>query len=489
MPVSPRLVRFAGALLLAASLSVTATGAEPTSAPSPAATAPAAASDTAAIAAAPAPSADAPAAPSRPSFRVAPVDDAWRLSLPRDADAATKAYLDRLSPEALARSNVYFEGGYWLLGLNFLLSLAISAVLLSGRRSARLRDRAAAIADRVAGAVLRGSPGQGVRGGVARGLRDALFAAGFTVVTFVLSLPLMVYQGYVREHAYGMATQDFGPWFAEQLVGLAVNVILTALALAILYAVFRRARERWWVWGAVVAVGLITLVIVISPVWIDPLFNTYRPVADATVRDAVIQMAHADGVPANDVLEFDASRQTTRVSANVSGIFGSAAVRLNDNLLRTSLPEIRAVMGHELGHYVMNHVYKFLLSMVLLALLGFAFARWAMASLLARQGARWGLGGVDDVATFPLLSAVFSVFFFLATPATNTLIRVQEAEADTFGLNLSREPHGFAEGQLKLSEYRKPDPGPVEEFVFYDHPSVRNRIHAAMQWREAMGTP
>jgi STE24 endopeptidase len=201
-------------------------------------------------------------------------------------------------------------------------------------------------------------------------------------------------------------------------------------------------------------------------------------------------MAHANGVPADDIYEFDASRQTTRVSANVSGIFGSAAIRLNDNLLRrSSLPEIRAVMGHELGHYVLNHIYKWIAAMSLLLLAGFLFTQWAMRILLARFGARFGLRGVSDVATFPLLVAVISVVAFAATPITNTLIRTQEVEADRFGLNLAREPHGEAEVDLKLTEYRKPDPTPLEEIVFFDHPSTRFRIHDAMRWREAMGTP
>jgi len=194
-------------------------------------------------------------------------------------------------------------------------------------------------------------------------------------------------------------------------------------------------------------------------------------------------------VPIDNVYEFDASQQTTRVSANVSGIFGTAAVRLNDNLLRTSLPEIRAVMGHELGHYVMNHIYKGLCEIALLTLAGFIFAKWAMDALLRRHGAAWGLTGVSDVAGYPLLLAVFSAWMFVTTPISNTMVRTQEIEADRFGLNLAREPHGEAEVDLKLTEYRKPDPGPIEEFVFFDHPSTRHRIHDAMQWREAMGTP
>ena len=412
----------------------------------------------------------APDASAASAFQIRPVDDAWRAALPHEAEAATQAYLARLPAAAVERANNYFEGGYWLILWNFLLGLAIAAFLLGARRSARFRDWAHR---------------------VARGpfLGDALFGAGYWVAGWVLSSPLAIYQNFVREHQYGLATQTFGPWAAEQFVSLVVGVVVAVIAVPLLYVAIRKAGEHWWLAGAAFSIGFLVLAVLVGPVWVDPLFNTYRPVQDGQVKASVLAMAHANGVPVDNVYEFDASRQTTRVSANVTGIFGSAAVRLNDNLLRrSSLPEIRSVMGHELGHYVMNHVYKGLAFMALLLLAGFAFTQWAMRRALSRWGGRWGLAGVGDVASLPLLGAVISVFFLLATPVTNTLVRVQEVEADRFGLNLSREPHGEAEVDLKLNEYRKPDPGPIEEWIFFDHPSTRFRIYDSMRWREAMRT-
>jgi STE24 endopeptidase len=404
-------------------------------------------------------------------FLVRPVSKDWSVSLPRSADMATQAYLDRLPVEVVARSNAYFEGACWLQLWNLLLGLGIALFLLEGRRAARLRDWA----ERVSGRPL---------------LRDAVFGAIYATAAWLLSLPLTVYQGYFREHQYGMATQSLGPWFGEQLIGLALTIVMFALGAAVFYAVLRRVGARWWPWATLVAVAFLVLLVLVAPVVVDPLFNTYKPVAEGPVRDAVLAMARANGVPAENIHEFDASRQTTRVSANVSGLFGSASIRLNDNLLRRStLPEIRAVMAHEMGHYVLNHVYKLLAAASLLLWAGFVFAQWAMSRLLTLFGHRLGLRGVSDVASFPLLVAVFSVLAFAATPITNTIIRTHEVEADRFGLNLAREPHGAAEVYLKLTEYRKPDPTPLEEFVFFDHPSTRFRIHDAMRWREAMGAP
>ena len=382
----------------------------------------------------------AAAAASNPQFHIRPVDDAWIARLPRDADAATQAYMDRLPPAVVARANAYFEGGYWLQLWNFLLGIAISAVLLRGRRSARMRDWAQRIGRKAF-------------------FRDAIYGALFSIASFVLSLPLTIYQGFVREHDYGMATQTFAPWCGEQLIGLTVNTLLIALAIGLLCAVIRRAGERWWLWGTVLSVALLIVFLLIAPVWIDPLFNTYKPVENGAIKTAVLQMAKADGVPVDQVYEFDASRQTTRVSANVTGIFGSAAVRLNDNLLRASLPEIHVVMDHELGHYVMNHIYKIIAQFALLLLAAFLLAQWSMKRVLARYGARLGLQGVGDVASLPLLAAVFPVFMFLATPITNTLIRVQEIEADRFGLNLAREPRGRGRAETDRVPQARPGSG------------------------------
>ena len=444
-----KIIRFAGAMLLAL---VLADLAHAQATPAASAPTPAAATDGGA------------------RFHIRPVDDAWRTSLPRNADAATQAYLDRLPADTVARSNAYFEGGYWLQLWNFLAGLAVSWLLLRRRISARVRDACQRLG----------------RVGFAR---DALYGAFYSVASTVLTLPLGLYQGYFREHQYGMANQTLGPWLVDQLMLLGAQTVAFALGIAVLYAVIRRAGERWWIWGTVAMVGMMTLGILAGPVLIDPLTNTYRPVSDPVVRNAVLTMAHADDVPVDNVYEFDASKQTTRVSANVSGIFGTAAVRLNDNLLKTSLPEIRAVMGHELGHFVMNHIDKAIVEFAVLIFFGFAFAKWGLDAMLRRHGADWGVRGAGDVAGFPMFVAVLSIFFLLATPITNTLIRTQEIEADRFGLNLAREPHGEAEVDLKLTEYRKPDPGPIEEFVFFDHPGTRHRIHDAMQWREAMGTP
>ena len=218
--------------------------------------------------------------------------------------------------------------------------------------------------------------------------------------------------------------------------------------------------------------------------YIAPLFNKYKPLEDARIRDPILSMARANGIPVTDVYEFDASQQSNRVSANVSGFAGTLRISLNDNLLkRCTLPEIETTMGHEMGHYVLNHAYKGLVMIGVLIVIGFGFLNWGVNWSLARWGERWQVRGITDVAVLPLAVIVLSTYFFLLTPVFNTISRNMEFEADMYGLNAAQQPDGEANVDMMLGEYRKLDPGPVEEIIFFDHPSGRTRITAAMRWK------
>jgi STE24 endopeptidase len=234
----------------------------------------------------------------------------------------------------------------------------------------------------------------------------------------------------------------------------------------------------------VVTLLLLVIAMLIAPVYITPLFNTVTPLKDARVTAPILRLARANGIPARDVFEVDESRQSKRISANVSGFGSTMRISLNDNLLgRGSLPEIEAVMAHEMGHYVLNHVYKMLMFFFIVIVAAFAYLQWALKATLARWGGRWRIRGVGDTAVLPLVVLLASIFGFVMTPVMNTFVRVQEVEADMFGINASAQPDGMAQAAVHLSEYRKMSPGRLEEWIFYDHPSGRNRIHAAMQWK------
>jgi STE24 endopeptidase len=382
-----------------------------------------------------------------------------------DVNAAVEAYLAKMPPAERARSDAYFEGGYWLMLWDFLATAVVMWLLLHFRWSARMRN----LAERLT----RFRP-----------LQTAIYWIQFIILASLLTFPLTVYEGYFREHKYGLLNQTFGPWMRDQLVMLLVGVVLGAILIVPLFGLVRRLGESWWVWGASLTIVFSALVSLIAPVYIAPLFNKYTTVEDPRIKDPILSLARANGIPATDVYEFDASRQSNRIGANVSGFAGTQRISLNDTLIkRCTLPEIETTMGHEMGHYVLNHAYKGLVMYGVVIVVGFAFLNWGIKSGLARWGEKWDVRGITDVAVLPLAVIVFSLFFLLMTPVTNTISRTMEYEADMYGLNTAQQPDGEANVDMLLGEYRKLDPGPVEEFIFYDHPSGRTRITAAMRWK------
>ncbi len=382
-----------------------------------------------------------------------------------DAVAATNAYLAQIPADKTARSDAYFEGGYWMILWDFLYAAIVSLLLLNLRWSARMRD----LSERVT----RFKP-----------VQTFLYWLQYLVLTSILVFPLSVYEDYFREHKYGLATQTFGPWMGDQLKNLGVNLVLGGLLAMMLFGIVRRLPRSWWIWGSVATLLFTILGILIAPVYIVPIFNKVTRLDDPKVVNPILSMARANGIPAKDVYTIDASKQTTRMSANVSGFANTMRITLNDNLLRRGSPEeIQAVMGHEMGHYVMNHAYKGIMFFLIIIVLAFAYLRWGLDWTLQRWGEKWQIRGVGDTAVLPLVILLVLIFGFVATPVFNTFIRTQEYEADMFGLNASRQPDGFAQAAIHLGEYRKMNPGPVEEWIFFDHPSGRNRIYAAMRWK------
>jgi STE24 endopeptidase len=323
-----------------------------------------------------------------------------------NVEAATRSYLATYTPEQKARSDGYFEGGYWLILWDFLYGAVIAIVLLATRLSARLRDLAERITRR-------------------RPLQTGLYWVQYLIVVFVLGFPLTVYEGFVREHQYGLSNQTFLAWFGDQGKGLGLGLVLGGLIIMALFGIVRRLPATWHLWGAGAVIVFMTILQLIAPVFIAPMFNKYTLLEDAKVRDPILRLARQNGIPATNVYQVDASRQSKRVSANVSGFLGTERITLNDNLLRRSSPQaIMAVMGHEMGHYVLNHVYKGLAFLIIIIVVFFACLRWALFWSLARWGERWGIRGLGDPAVLPLAALILSLLFFILTPVTNTLSRI-----------------------------------------------------------------
>lgn len=382
-----------------------------------------------------------------------------------DPAAETAKYLATLPPEVHAKATAYTQGGHWLL-----LWGAVSAII-------------------VAWLIIRSGVLVKLRAGIER-QRPRPWLAALAVLPAalametVLGLPWLAYSDWWRETRYGLSSQPFGGWLADTLLTGVIFLVAMSLVMLPVYWLIRRAPRTWWLWASGVTAGFMIIAMLLAPIYILPLFNTYTPAPEGPVREAVVEMAKANGVPSDKIFVFNGSRQSNRYTANVTGLFGSAQINISDTMLKAGadMSEIRAVVGHEIGHYALGHIFRSVGVMAVLCIVGF----WLMNRLFPLACRLLGAGdvkGVADPAGYPVFSLLLALLFLVATPITNTVTRMGEAEADDYSLRTVNEPDGLAKALIQTVEYRAATPGKVEEFIFYSHPSVSWRIRNAMEWK------
>ena len=384
-----------------------------------------------------------------------------------DPAAATAAYLAVLTPAQHAKAQAYTQGGHWLLLWGALIAVLISWLVLRSGVLVRLRDR--------------------TEGGQPRPWRVAvLVVLADGVIETVLGLPWNVYSDWWRETTYGLTSQAFGGWLGEWALNGALSLLVVTALVVGLYALMRRSPRTWWIWGGGLVAAFFFIVVVLAPVFIEPLFNTYKPAPPGPVRDAVVAMAKANGVPSDKIFIYDGSRQSNRYTANVSGLFGTARVAMSDVMFKkdADIAEVRAVVGHEMGHYVHRHVVWFALSHGLLALIAFFLIDRLFPAVAGIAGAK-GVRSLSDPAGYPVISILMALLVLVSTPIRVSITRLQEADADRFSLEHVNEPDGLARALVKTIEYRAATPSALEEALFYDHPSVGSRVRKAMDWKAA----
>jgi STE24 endopeptidase len=381
-----------------------------------------------------------------------------------DPAAATVAYLQTISADVQARSIAYTEGGYWLLLWGFLLSTIITWLILRSQILVRLRQRLERQRPRPV-------------------LTAFLVAAAFMVLDFLLSLPWGIYTQWAREHSYGLSKQSFADWLGQAAISLGIGALMGGLFFMGLYALIRRFPKRWWLFGAAFAGLVIGFIIIVSPILIEPLFNKYEKFPQGPVRDAIVKLAQDSRVPTDRIFVYDGSRQRTVVTANVAGGFGTTRIAVSDIALdRASLAEVRAVVSHEMGHFVLHHAMRTALFFSIIALVGFLVVQLMFERAVRWLGAR-NIAGISDPAGLPVLMFLVGLLTFVGTPIINSYIRIGEVEADQYSLDHARDPDGLSSALIKTVEYRKASPGKWEEIIFHDHPGVENRVRMAMEWK------
>ncbi|HEY2356420.1 MAG TPA: M48 family metalloprotease [Phenylobacterium sp.] len=384
-----------------------------------------------------------------------------------DPAAATAAYLATLPPDVHARATAYTQGGHWVLLGTAIFSVLVSWIVLQTGILVRVRS----------GIEVR-KPRPWLAAGVVI-VVDAIFEA-------VLLLSWDAYSGWWREKAYGFTNRAFAGWLGEHGMKIAIGAISSLILFSLLYWIIRKLPKTWWLWGAV-AVSAMSLVFFIANLFlIEPLFNTYKPAPPGPVREEVVAMAKQVGVPSDKILIYDGSKQSNRYTANAGGLFGFGRVAMSDVMFKkdADLAEVRGVVGHEMGHYVRKHELIGIGAMGLITLISFFLIDRLFPFAARRLGAK-GVTGLADPAGLPVISILLTVITLLMTPINNTFSRWVEADADHFSVVHFDEPDGLAKALVKTIEYRAATPSKLEEFIFYDHPSVGARVRAMMDWKAA----
>jgi STE24 endopeptidase len=383
-----------------------------------------------------------------------------------DVNAATARYIDSLGPAALQKAHDYTVGKEWMLLWDLLVAGLVTWLIV---RSGILDRLEAKIAER------------------RRNLRAFVVTFVFFVISALLTLPWTIYESWWREKSYGRTSQPLGDFLGQSALAVTIGSLLTAVFAIGVYWLMRRSGRRWWIWsGGLIAIAL-AFMMLLAPVLIEPLFNKYEPVPPGPVRDAVVQMAGRAGIPPDKIYMFNGSRQSNNFTANAGGVGSTARVAISDVALKNaSLEEVRAVTGHEIGHYVLKHTWWGVLIFSVLAVILF----W-LADKLYPRFARWfGTDAVlSDPRGIPVLVFLVSFLGLLASPLFNTFSRTIETQADAYSLRTENRPDALSTALVKTAEYRYPRPGTLQEIVFYDHPSVERRVHTAMEWKAAHPEP
>lgn len=377
-----------------------------------------------------------------------------------DPRAATAAYIDSLGPDALQKAHDYTVGKHWLLLWGLVVSAIVTLVIV---RTGLLERLARRLPER------------------RRALRAFVISFAFVILSALLTLPWTLYADWWRETGYNRTSQPLGDFLTQSAIALLVSALILSLFLIGVYALIRRSGRRWWLWATGLTAAALAFVMLLSPVLIEPLFNKYQPIPAGPVHDAVAQMAARAGIPENKIFLFDGSRQSNNFTANAGGVGSTARVAISDVAMNNaSLDEVRAVTGHEIGHYVLKHTWWGILIFSLLAMVMYWLADRTYPWFARRFGSSTEIG---DPRGLPVLAFMLGLFSLASLPLFNTFARTIETDADNYSLRTENRPDALSSALVKTAEYRYPRPGRIEEVIFYDHPSVERRVRNAMEWK------
>ena len=370
-------------------------------------------------------------------------------------------------PEPSAKALDYRRSGNILWVANTLWGLAVPALFLWTGFSGRMRDWSARIGRKWFFTV-------------------AAYWVIFTLVSTALDLPRVYYEGFVRQHAYGLSNQTIGKWASDQVASLGITLVIGSLVLWIPYLLLARSPRRWWLYTTMLAVPFIILLQLITPIWLDPLFNTFGPMKDKALETQLLQLADRSGIEGGRVFEVAKSEDTKQLNAYVNGFGATQRIVLWDTILKAmDRPQLLAVMGHEMGHYVLKHVWQ-LMAVATLSILALLYAVYRLSgALISRYAGRFRFTSLADIASLPLILLLVGAMSLVIDPPTLAFSRHIEHEADRFTLELTHDNHALGSALVILQQENLgvPRPGWLYTWFRESHPPLGERIDFSNDYR------
>ena len=391
-----------------------------------------------------------------------PTDSAAAMDAPAPAETGPVSV-----PPATEKALLYYRSGNVLWGVDVALGFLIPIAFVFTGFSARLRDGARKI-------------------GRNWFFTLVVYFVFFSLIYFVIALPWAYYIEFVRQHDYGLSNQTLGKWFSDSLKGLMVGLVMGALFLWVPFLLLKKSPHRWWLYTSILAVPFLFLMIVVAPIWIDPLFNDFGPMKDRGLEQRILALADRAGIEGSRVFEVNKSVDTKAVNAYVTGFFGTKRIVLWDTIIaKLTPPELLTVMGHEMGHYVLGHVPKTVAFFAVLILVTLYLAHRTAGFFFARHRERMGFDSLADAAALPLLLLLTNMFSFLASPIALAYSRHNEHESDRFALEITRDNHAFGVAFVKLQTENLGNPRPGLLYVLWraSHPPIGERIDFCNAYR------
>lgn len=320
-------------------------------------------------------------------------------------------------------------------------------------------------------------------------LQILIYVVIFAAVLFVANLPLSYYAEYARLHQYGLSSQGIGKWFGDTLISSGITLIAGMVIVLIVYGLIKKSPRRWWFYASLLTLPFIILAVLITPLWVEPLFNKFGPMKDKALEAKILHLADCAGIEGSRVYEVDKSQDTKMLNAYVTGFGNTKRIVLWDTIIAKLTPdELLFVMGHEMGHFVLHHIEQDIVFQFALSFLLFLFLSYA-GVLIKKSRKKWKVEGLGDIASLPLLLLMVNLFFLVTAPLSNAFSRHLEHEADCFGLEVTRNNHAAANAFVKLQQENLGNPSPGFLYLHWrsTHPPLADRIgycNTYRPWKE-----